>query len=567
MIVYRQQQRLVETRALVRNLSRQVDDLSAVVTPRHDGIVGALVDAGELASAVADAHATERDVIDPSSRQLLQIACLLAKAADASWRGAVGDVTARVSDAAVAISRVGRLSMPSKVQQAVSEGFAYYGLGPELYAEAARGWAATARPHTVWCVGLRTIGLPLAASAAAALENSGVDARVISLRPRGHPFARCIVADRSVAVELMSTPHPWYLVIDEGPGISGSSMAGTAEWLSSLGATDDRIVLMPAYQPRVEAFDERERQRWQRHRVHAADFEATWIASRRLSNEWSSNRITDLGGGRWRSFVSLGGEPPATNPQHERRKYRVRRGENDCLLKFAGHGRYARKIAARADGAAAAGWSPPALEIRGGWSVFGWRDEHFGIDPSSTTDLEQLASYLAFVARSRACGEAAEPSALLEMAVTNTRAACGDEAAGMVERLQPRDTVAAVDLDGHLRAHEWYHSNNALQKTDGVEHGDDHFFPGPTDIAWDLGSAIEEWTLDDAAARFVIDRYISASGDVAVRRRLPFYRAAYLAFRVGYTAMSRDQLRDTPEAVLFDREHRFYKRRLAAVTV
>ena len=38
--------------------------------------------------------------------------------------------------------------------------------------------------------------------------------------------------------------------------------------------------------------------------------------------------------------------------------------------------------------------------------------------------------------------------------------------------------------------HAWLRDENGrLIKTNGSVHGDDHFFPGPCDIAWDLAGA------------------------------------------------------------------------------
>ena len=36
-------------------------------------------------------------------------------------------------------------------------------------------------------------------------------------------------------------------------------------------------------------------------------------------------------------------------------------------------------------------------------------------------------------------------------------------------------------------------------KVDAAAHGDDHGFPGPVDVAWDLAGAVVEWELGGAA--------------------------------------------------------------------
>src|SRR5207302_4552914 len=63
-------------------------------------------------------------------------------------------------------------------------------------------------------------------------------------------------------------------------------------------------------------------------------------------------------------------------------------------------------------------------------------------------------------------------------------------------------TKNPVLVDGRMQPHEWIRSKDGtIIKVDGCTHGDDHFFPGPTDIAWDLAGAIVEWSLDRKSTR------------------------------------------------------------------
>ena len=53
-------------------------------------------------------------------------------------------------------------------------------------------------------------------------------------------------------------------------------------------------------------------------------------------------------------------------------------------------------------------------------------------------------------------------------------------------------------VDGRLQPWEWIVTRQGvLLKTDASSHGDDHFLPGPTDIAWDLAGVIVDWDLDE----------------------------------------------------------------------
>jgi len=83
-------------------------------------------------------------------------------------------------------------------------------------------------------------------------------------------------------------------------------------------------------------------------------------------------------------------------------------------------------------------------------------------------------------------------------------------------------------------------------KTDGVDHHDDHYFPGRQDAAWDVAGTIVEFGLDEPAARAFVEACRSRTGDVGLDERLPFYRAAYLAYRLGYCTFAERSV-ESPE--------------------
>src|SRR3974390_1143501 len=80
-----------------------------------------------------------------------------------------------------------------------------------------------------------------------------------------------------------------------------------------------------------------------------------------------------------------------------------------------------------------------------------------------------------------------------------------------------------VVADARMMPHEWLRDRDGqIWKTDLASHGDDHFYPGPTDVAWDLAGAIVEWRMDETANEVFLTRYRRLSGDDA-RTRLPFF--------------------------------------------
>ena len=104
-----------------------------------------------------------------------------------------------------------------------------------------------------------------------------------------------------------------------------------------------------------------------------------------------------------------------------------------------------------------------------------------------------------------------------------------------------------VIADGKMQPHEWLLSvDGKLLKTDCGSHGDDHFFPGPTDIAWDLAGAIVEWQMNEEQTTEFLNLYCRASGDNASARIDGFVRA-YTVFRLAYCLMAANAMTGSDE--------------------
>jgi hypothetical protein len=85
-----------------------------------------------------------------------------------------------------------------------------------------------------------------------------------------------------------------------------------------------------------------------------------------------------------------------------------------------------------------------------------------------------------------------------------------------------------------------------MLKIDSGSHGDDHFFPGVTDIAWDLAGAIVEWRMNAGQVESFLDLYHRASGDDATPRTGGFV-TAYAVFRSAYCMMAANALQGSDE--------------------
>jgi hypothetical protein len=110
--------------------------------------------------------------------------------------------------------------------------------------------------------------------------------------------------------------------------------------------------------------------------------------------------------------------------------------------------------------------------------------------------------------------------------------------------------------------HEWLRTSSGYLKLDGLDHHDDHFFPGPRDVAWDVAGTCVEFELGPAARWQFVERYRCESRDETIAARLPSYAVAYLAFRTGYATMAAESLGWTPDGRRFAALARRYSRRL-----
>src|SRR5579872_1784733 len=133
--------------------------------------------------------------------------------------------------------------------------------------------------------------------------------------------------------------------------------------------------------------------------------------------------------------------------------------------------------------------------------------------------------------------------ALAEMAAVNAAEAFGIEVDLSRELKLERPVIA----DARMMPHEWLLANGSeIYKCDGLSHGDDHFYPGPCDIAWDLAGAILEWQMEASGQEFLLANYQRLSGD-AIVARLPPYVLAYSLFRIGFCSMAADATKGTAE--------------------
>ncbi|HXR96737.1 MAG TPA: hypothetical protein VN709_02735 [Terriglobales bacterium] len=417
------------------------------------------------------------------------------------------------------------------------EGLRFYALWPEGFGRAARRWRAT-HSEPCWALGLRTMGSFLLPA---------IDAtRGSSLRPVGPPGERRIAATKRLRGELARWSGR-FLIVDEGPGLSGSSFAAAVRLLREVGIAEQRITLLASWRPAGE----------QLACAYAACGWDQWQVLVADAIPPPADGADDISAGEWRR--SFGSDEPVW-PQHERRKFLINGGR--AVAKFAGAGAYGAATLERARALARAGFGPPTAPgadeaIGEGWLL----TERVAAAPARATAafVESVARYLAWVRAEYALGPACTPSAELRaMAAANVAALTGREWRGDVPGGVP------VAVDGRMLAQEWGETGAGFVKFDATDHGDDPFFPGPADIAWDLAGIGIEFGRETGSA--IVSRYQRLTGEREgdLSRRVQWHEAAYCAFRAGFCALAARQTSGSDSAK-FARRARSYGASLVKV--
>jgi hypothetical protein len=532
LLVFRGDQRRVNGQELKSALISQLERLNGYCT--LDAMISALLHAGELECAMADAN----------SLSWRSVALLTDRIADALVCGEP------VSDFQALTIAVRATPVLDELSISVPEGFAYYALHPLAYAEVLHKISVPESNLVV--VGIRSIGSTLSAVIAAEARHRGMEVRRFTVRPQGHPYDRHTEFSLSQLALVQNSvfADATFVVVDEGPGLSGSSFLSVAEALEKAGVRLEKIILVSGREPNVSALCAADAaQRWKR-------FNCVAVANEPQRPDQAADFI---GGGQWRSRLQgTEADWPAAWTSFERLKY-LSAAEHGSpkLFKFAGFGRYGEQVFERERRLSDAGFGPlPRLESDGFIS-------YAFIDGRSmaASDLLQngvaqrvlarLAEYCAFRLYAFSA-EISDLHSLHQMAEHNLRELKLD----VPVELQLKRAVIA---DGHMQPHEWLLTKDGqLLKTDSGSHGDDHFFPGPTDIAWDLAGAIIEWRMSGQQVKEFLDLYRQASGDDASARIDDFIKA-YAVFRAAYCMMAANAMSGSDEHARLERAAADYK--------
>ena len=459
---------------------------------RHAQLVSALIEAGQLLQGIADEGLPANDPSDFVHE--------LARSVVRSWDSRFADVGE--------LPPVPRHTSPKSVELRLPEGFAFYAVYPEAYVKAARRLKLVGRPRVI---GIRSIGTTLGAVVAAALGA----APALTVRPFGDPFARQVELPPEA---LERDAH--YVIVDEGPGLSGSSFGAVADWLAARGVALERIAFLPSHLGDLGPHaSDAHRLRWKAAQRIAAEFDASFLQQR-------FGALQELtSGGAWR-----------------RKKFLATQGGTRVLLKFAGLGAVGERKLEMARALHAAGFSPEPFALVRGFLAEHWCEDAQPLGPDDKP-VDEIGRYIG--ARARLFPASPDSGAsideLLTMCRRNIGLAVGDEFASKVDRFDaealPR-RVTRVRTDNKMQPEEWLRLNDGrLLKTDALDHHRAHDLIGCQGLEWDVAGAIEEFALGPGEA----SRLIDAVGTNVDPDLLAFYRAAYAAFRLGYSELAGDR--------------------------
>lgn len=519
---------------------------------RHETLIRAFILTGELVQGLADQEFGRKGADDVSELQDAgaKLLRMQARAIMQSWRNGFAGVLSFPEDWT---AKLESLSSADPVRMKRAEGYAFYALYPESYIEAAS--ISNLTPKTV-VLGIRSIGTGLAALVSAALGAEPA----YSLRPTGHPFKRCLRVTPALSKRILADRDTDFAIVDEGPGLSGSSFGCVADWLQANGVAPDRLHFFPSHtgEPGPHASGPH-RTRWRDRPRHVISFDDVALKAQdpkhRLQT-WADDIVgvvrsswRDLSGGAWRSVRYR--DPsywPPSYMQMEKRKFLMEAEGGAWLVKFAGLCGSDVDKAQRGSLLSEAGFIPRIAGTCYGFIVEEWLDgtplDHRGA--SRRDIIDHLGRYLGFRARHLpARNGGASIQKLCEMAVFNIAEAGGSDMAeklrcmiGTPERLAGR--LRRVDTDNRLHPWEWLTTTTGrIMKTDALDHNTAHDLIGCQDIAWDVVGACVEFEFSSKERDRLAD-LIGREADCDLRDDvLKFFEPCYLGFQIGLWSQAR----------------------------
>jgi len=525
---------------------------------RAGDITSLLVEAGEVEQGVVDSLSPRADGWGPVERQLRAMVLAAGRTYVAALDQTTGvPAPGRREAAAPYLERVGEelaalehVPLPPTIHIRPPEGYVHYALNPAGYVAAARCYVrdvGVERAARALVVGVRSIGTSLSAAVAAAVGSD----RTITVRPRGETGGRRVVAGEDLAryAESLLAGGGDALIVDEGPGATGETLARVAQWLERVGAAPERIVVFPSRTWGMPLAPS-ERQAW---------FARAWkygpsddcARPAHIAAQIGLVDLVDHSAGRWRQAIP-GAAGEVANPGHERTKYLSRDARGTGYqLRYAGLGSWGAAAVVRAEALAEAGIGPAVAGNAQGFLAVSW-SEGRPVTRDAARDSRFLAALETYLGRRAPLFRTGEPThiaPIVAMLRANAGEALGHGAPGLaaalhrLERLPEREGVIP---DARLHPREWVRVERAGEspatfttpayiKVDAIDHGAGLRLPGPTDLAWDIAGSAVEFGLTPETVERLIAHCASAVHDRsgALADAVAAYRPPYVACALG----------------------------------
>lgn len=571
MIIYSDMAERVKTADFLNNIISLFEKFVLSGFTRYDLAVELLIDYSDLETALTDSICSEEEVYNREIKILRRTGELVARLMMYSWKEKAAFISEYLlKQIRRLFNKIFSFSLPVYTSLKIPEGYAFYGYYPETYIDAAEKFVQEARPSSAVIIGLRSIGTSFSSVVSAVLNYHKIPCKSFTVRPRREYINRSVCLSGKLKREMTAEGTPYFLLVDEGPGLSGSSFGVTAECLSHLGIPDERIIFISSWNPAPEGLiTEVGRKRWELHKKYYSDFDNTWIKSGKLFSFIPFKYITDISGGKWRSlFYSDQSKSPAVYPAEERRKFLCSENQSAISgvsvpeylernrkpgtgeiyqLKFTGLGRYGRKFNKRAILLSGSGLIPAALDYTTGFLISRFEPgTPLSRKSISYGTLNRTAEYLNFIDKKFPAMPSRSFNEMFSMILENVTESLGTGWACIIDKsgaqFEKCYSNTAVQIDGRMFPYEWISSGDSIFKTDGLTHHADQFFPGCQDICWDLAGYIIESDLGGEKERFLLRRYSQLSGDKNISKKIGFYKLAYLAFRIGHSTVASDIL-------------------------
>lgn len=523
--------------------------------------ISLLIECGELETGITDVLSDRMDCSCAEINFCREISVLSGKIVCQMWDTEKIEIE-KLDRIEELLNKLKSRTLSGSIPICIPEGFVYYGLYPETYIQAADTFHSDVTPESVVVVGIRTIGTQLSALVAARLEKYNCKVDSFTVRTKGHPFSRYIEISEQQKQKLLVNDTTWVVVVDEGPGLSGSTICGTLLKINECGVPPERTVVFPSWIPDGKHFiSANARSMWDHYKKYLGSFDDIWIRNGRLEKLFDKKIYQEISSGMWRSYFLKNEDVfPAVHPNHERRKYilREKRQNTFSIVKFAGLGRYGDTYVKRGRMLAQAGFTPSLNSFANGFVDMDFIDGEF-VAPGEPENclLEMVARYCTFLKVNCAAEPVTTYSSVMEMIRVNVEEGLGSSWLGSVDLLDKKYTGPVyeddvVSIDGRMFPHKFIKTSRGYVKIDHLEHHADEFFHGPQNIAWDLAGFSVEFELSQKKRDTMVELYIHYSNDRSIFERLPFFTIAYLSFRLGYVTLASQSLQGQADALRFD---------------